>query len=156
MLIQPSNRPPAHPTRPGGRGVALLVPEPAVWVRLASGRQAAGQLQQELATSTAGTVVAATAAAPGGRGRLRRVLKRAGVEITHEYVLLPSVDAPVLIVEDSATALRWIWRNFVTVPPGVTRKAGPLHLAILLARRLPPGLHGALLPGRLTVGKVAG
>jgi hypothetical protein len=156
VLTQPPSRPHAQPSGLGGRGVALLVPESAVRVRLEPGRKAAAHLQQELATSAAGTVVAATATAPGARGRLRRALKQAGVEITHEYVLLPSLDAPVLIVEDSAAALRWIWRHFVTVPPGVTRKAGPLHLAILLARRLPPRAYGALIPGRLTVGRVAG
>ena len=154
MSPQPLAAADESPSWSSDRGLALVLPPSTLRIRLAAGRHGAAQLQRQLANTGAGTVVAATAGAPGSRRRLRQALTRAGVEVLHEYILLPSVDAPVVVVEDSTAALRWIWRNFVTVPPGATRTAGPMHLAILLSRRLPPRLLSALLPGRVAVGRV--
>ena len=134
--------------------LSVLVPDDCVRIRLTGGRSGTAIASRRFSEAPPGTVVAAADGRLGSRRRIRRMFRKAGIELVDEYVVLPSLDSPVMVVQDSSTTMLWSWRNYLTVPPGAARSAGPAYLAISLARRLPPGVLGALLPHRLTVGRV--
>jgi hypothetical protein len=134
--------------------LALVLPPGVLRIVCDTDRLTQGDAQRRLAAAPSGTVVAAMAVGLGGRRRVRRLFRRAQVRVTNEYIVLPSWERPVVIVEDSSATLSWIWHNFATVPPGATRSAGPAHVAIVVNRRLPPRLLGALVPSRVIVGRL--
>src|ERR1017187_5644366 len=57
---------------------------------------------------------------PGSRIRLRRRAARLGLEISREYVVLPSWHRAAFVVEDHPSTLAWAWANLATIPPGVS------------------------------------
>ena len=67
----------------------------------------------------------------GGR-QLRVLAWLAGLRTSAEYVALPSLTNPVVIIQRKRQALRFAARHVITVPPGITR----LHLAVWYAVRL--------------------
>jgi hypothetical protein len=89
------------------------------------------------------------------RRPLRRAARRVGLVIERELIVLPSVDRPLLVVDDSPSAIRLLWRSVALVPPGVTRGGGALGLALRLARMAPTPLTGLLPPGRVLLGRMA-
>lgn len=112
---------------------------------------AAGELRRQ----PAGTPVALVADLPFSRWRLRRLARRAGVTIERELVVLPGTRRVVAIADDTETAVRHLWDNVATVPPGLVLAALPAALALRVARRLPWTVTGALAPGRVLIGRRA-
>jgi hypothetical protein len=88
----------------------------------------------------------------GGRRRLRRVARRAGLAVDAEYVALPSLATPVALTQVRPGPLRWTARTVLTVPSGVTRLHQPAWLAIRLVRAV-PRLLGVPAGGRVLVGR---
>jgi hypothetical protein len=88
----------------------------------------------------------------GGRRRLRRVARRAGLAVHAEYVALPSLATPVALTQVRPGPLRWTARTVLTVPSGVTRAHRPAWAAIRLVRAV-PRLLGLPAGGRVLVGR---
>lgn len=105
-------------------------------------------------TYAPGTSVALTSDRPFNRGRLRRVAHRAGLSIERELLVLPSLDHPILVVDDVEPAVRHLWSSLATVPPGLVLTAVPAAAALRMARALPWSWTGAAAPGRVVLGSV--
>jgi hypothetical protein len=105
--------------------------------------------------------VAAVRALPAGRGVVLRgsrssvneVARAARVRIARELIALPSAAAPAYLVEDDAAPLALLCAEFLSVPPGLVRLAGPagvlLRVGALAARSR---LARHLLRSRIAVG----
>ncbi|GAA3121624.1 hypothetical protein JOF29_006655 [Kribbella aluminosa] len=89
---------------------------------------------------------------PRSRHRLRRTAKELGVVLEREFVVLPTLDRPMVVVDDVEEAVRYFWTAVATVPPGFAF-AVPASAALGLARRAPWRWTGALAPARVVVGR---
>ena len=58
----------------------------------------------------------------------------------------------IVVVEDTADALRWACRSLVAPPPGVTRTHALIDAGVKFLRRR-PGAAGVLAAGRVVVGR---
>jgi hypothetical protein len=121
----------------------LLVPADTVVVTVDQRRSALAQLRA-LPTPTRVALV-------GGR-RLHRLAKRGGVVIDAEYVVLPSLAAPVAITQIAREPLQWTTSTVLTVPSGVTRLHAPIWFAVRAVRSLPRLLSWAPAGDRIVVG----
>jgi hypothetical protein len=89
---------------------------------------------------------------PGSRIRLRRQAARLGLQISREYVVLPSWGRASFLVEDHPTTLAWLWATLATIPPGVSRGSLLAEAAVRGGRRAPVlALAGSLAPGRVVI-----
>lgn len=104
----------------------------------------------ELAGIPRGTSVAIVDAKTWARRRCRRISHSAAIEIEREYVVLPTLREPLVVVEDDRAALRWLVDHQLTAPPGWP---ATISLAVKAARFVPPWLFGALVPGRVVIGR---
>lgn len=89
---------------------------------------------------------------PGSRLRLRRRAARLSLQISREYVVLPSWHRAFLVVEDHPSTFAWAWANLATIPPGLSRGS---WLAEVVVRggcnvRL-QAQAGNLVPGRVVI-----
>ena len=99
-----------------------------------------------------GSRVVLTDDRPGGRIRLRRKAARLGLEISREYVVLPSWRRASFVVEDHPTTLGWLWATLATVPPGVSRGSLLAEAAVRGGRnRLVLAVVGSVAPGRVVI-----
>lgn len=101
----------------------------------------------------AGTAFCLVLDAPGSRRRLRRLARRAGLEVDRELLVLPSTSTPVVVLDDSAAPVAHLWQHVATVPPGVTRGWLLATVALRLLRRMPWQWTGALVPGRVVIAR---
>jgi hypothetical protein len=104
---------------------------------------------------------AALRALPAGRGVVLRgssfsvneVARAARVRIVRELIALPSATTPAYLVEDDAAPLALLCGEFLSVPPGLVRLAGPagvlLRVGAIAARSR---LARHLLHSRIAVG----
>jgi hypothetical protein len=100
----------------------------------------------------AGSAVVLTDDRPGSRMRLRRKAARLGLQVSGEYVVLPSWHRPSFVVEDHPEALAWLWRTMATVPPGVSRGSLLAEAAVRAGRRsLVLSMVGSVAPGRVVI-----
>jgi hypothetical protein len=131
-----------------------VVPASTTWVRVPSTRTERAETADRLRRMPPGTTIVLADPRPGSRRRSRVLARRSGVRIERELLAIPSVETPVYAVEDVAPAVASFWNSFVTVPAGVTASALPVTLAIRLVAVLRAwGLIGAIVPGRVTVGR---
>lgn len=100
----------------------------------------------------AGTSVALVSGSPWARARLRRRARRAGIRIDRELIVLPTTASPIVVLDNSESAVQHFWSSVAAVPPGVTWAGAPASLALLLARRAPWRLTAAVAPGRVMIG----
>jgi hypothetical protein len=99
-----------------------------------------------------GSTVVLTDDRPGGRMRLRRKAARLGLQISREYVVLPSWRRPFFVVEDHPTTLAWLWTTLATIPPGVSRGSLLAEGALRVGRhRLVLAVVGSVAPGRVVI-----
>ncbi len=106
-----------------------------------------------LRTLEAGTPVAVCLDGPLARRRLRRLARRAALQIDRELIAVPRTARPIAVFDDEETAVRHFWSSIVTVPPGVSGLAPLLTLALCGARRLPWSWTGAITPARVIIGR---
>ena len=100
----------------------------------------------------AGSAVILTDDRPGGRIRLRRRAARLGLQISREYVVLPSWRRPSFVVEDDPKTLAWLWTTMATVPPGVSRASLLAEAAVRAGRHpLLLAVVGSVAPGRVVI-----
>jgi hypothetical protein len=101
-----------------------------------------------------GTPVVLSAPAPMAAGRCRRFASRAGIEILHEYIALPSAASPAYLVEDSPASSA-LFVQAILVPPPRSIWSAPAEMALMHARRRadPGRLLRTLAPGRIVVGR---
>lgn len=92
-----------------------------------------------------------TVALIGGR-RLRRLARRARLEVRAEYLALPSIRTPVAVTECRPQAMRYTARTILTVPSGVTRQHLAVWLAVRLIQALPQLIARTPVGDRLLVG----
>jgi len=82
--------------------------------------------------------IAAARAVPAGRGIVLRgstssvkaVARAARIRIVRELIALPSTTAPAYLVEDDAVPLALLCAEFLSVPPGLVRLAGPADVLL--------------------------
>lgn len=130
----------------------MVVPEEAVRFDVppsADGRRA---LQAALARLPRGSWVALCDSGVAARRRSRRLAARAGVRVVREYLAIPSVAAPLYLVEDRPETLSYFWSRLLAFP-----FAEPALALAELGRGLVRSLGvtrwtGWLGTGRLTVG----
>lgn len=135
-------------------GWRLMLPDVQTMLLARPGPTAARAICRRLAALPPGTAVVLVDDLPGSRRRTRRLAARAGVTVEREYAVLPRLASAVLVVEDTPATVSWATRTLLAVPPGTTRLAGPLDLAVRVLRRwAPPWLLGALAPGRVLLGR---
>ena len=107
-----------------------------------------------IAALPSGSSVVLTDDRPGGRIRLRRRAARLGLEISREYVVLPSWRRPSFVVEDDPTTLAWLWTTMATVPPGVSRGSLLAEAAVRAGRNwLVLAVVGSVAPGRVVIAR---
>ncbi|MFC5264786.1 hypothetical protein ACFPJ1_21950 [Kribbella qitaiheensis] len=90
---------------------------------------------------------------PFSRRRLRRTAQRLSIEIEREFIVLPSLRHPLVLIDDTEAAVRHFWTAIATVPPGLAITAVPASALLALARSLPWSWTGAASPGRALVGR---
>jgi hypothetical protein len=90
---------------------------------------------------------------PFSRRRMRRVARELGVVLEREFVVVPSVDRPLVVVDDTREAIRHFWTAVATVPPGLTLATVPASALLGLARLAPWRWTGAVAPGRVVIGR---
>jgi hypothetical protein len=90
---------------------------------------------------------------PFSRRRLRRLARELSIEIEREFVVLPTLGRPIVLIDDTEPAVRHFWTTIATVPPGLAASAVPASALLSLARRLPWSWTGAAAPGRALVGR---
>jgi len=99
-----------------------------------------------------GSAVVLTDDRPGGRIRLRRKAARLGLQISREYIVLPSWRRPSFVVEDDPKTLAWLWTTMATVPPGVSRGSLLAEAAVRAGRRSRVlSVVGGVAPGRIVI-----
>ncbi|GAB3255520.1 hypothetical protein GCM10027425_15640 [Alteromonas gracilis] len=86
------------------------------------------------------------------RARLRRLARRAGIEIERELIVLPTLASAVVVLDDAPEAVAAFWERIAATPPGVARAHGAADLGVRVARRLPWQVTGAVAPGRVLLG----
>ncbi|TDO48920.1 hypothetical protein EV651_12244 [Kribbella sp. VKM Ac-2571] len=86
------------------------------------------------------------------RRRLRRTARELGVVLEREFVVLPTLDRPMVVVDDVEEAIKYFWTAVATVPPGFAF-ALPASACLGLARLAPWRWTGALAPARVVVGR---
>lgn len=138
-------------TTPGQRW-RLLAPAGAVAVSIPRGLRTIRRTAAQLRALPAGTPVVLLDHRPGGRLRARRIAATGAIVVDREYVALPSLRRAIVLIEDTADALRWACRSLVAPPPGVTWTHAPMHAAIAMLRRR-PGVAASLAAGRVVVGR---
>jgi hypothetical protein len=138
-------------TIPGQRW-RLLAPSEAVAVDVRSGLLAVRRTAAELRALPAGTPVVLLDHRPGGRLRTRRIAATGAIVVDRQYVALPSLRRAIVVVEDTADALRWACWSLVAPPPGVTWAHAPAEVVVRFLRRRPRAA-GSLAAGRVVVGR---
>jgi hypothetical protein len=108
---------------------------------------------QRLRRLATGTRVAVSDDRLGSRWRLRRLARRGRLVVERELILLPSSTQPVAVVDDTPSAVSHFWRSVATVPPGLAFTALPAAALLSLVRRLPWSWTGAIVPGRVLIGR---
>lgn len=133
-----------------GDGWRHLLPAGTVQVRL-GGRPGVRALAT-LRGLPSGTPVALVDQHLLSSWRVRRLADRSGVAVHREYLALPSLRAPVFVVQDTPQAVQWVCTSLLTVPPGVATLAAPVQLALTAVRRR-VGWLPRLAPARVAVGE---
>lgn len=129
----------------------LVVPPDSLVVDLRSQPRRSLRAVRDLPT---GRSVAIFNSGIASRRRCRNFARRAGVELTREFLALPSARRPAFLVQDSENVVAYFFGRVLPVPPG-----GPLlSLAVDGLSRLTVALSlwpviGALYPGRLMLGR---
>jgi hypothetical protein len=90
---------------------------------------------------------------PFSRRRLRRLARTLSIEVEREFIVLPTLRRPLLLIDDTEAAVRHFWSAIATVPPGLALTALPATALLALARFLPWSWTGGIAPGRALVGR---
>ncbi|MFG1912004.1 hypothetical protein [Kribbella sp. NPDC048928] len=101
----------------------------------------------------AGRPVALMDQRPLSRRRLRQAARRLGVVVEREFVVLPTIARPMVVIDDVEEAIRHFWTAVATVPPGLAFSALPASALLGVARRSPWRWTGALAPARVVIGR---
>lgn len=90
---------------------------------------------------------------PFSRRRLQRLARTLSIEVEREFIVLPTLRHPLMLVDDTEAAVRYFWSAIATVPPGLAFTALPASALLAVARKLPWSWTGAAAPGRALVGR---
>ncbi len=90
---------------------------------------------------------------PFSRRRLRRLARGLGVVVEREFVVLPSLGRPMVVIDDVEEAVRHFWTAVATVPPGLALTALPASALLGVARIAPWRWTGAGAPARVVIGR---
>jgi hypothetical protein len=131
----------------------VVSPSGALRVDLPAPTRERRRLARAVRAVSPGTSVVLCAQGIDSRRRCRSFAREAGVVPEREYVALPSVRFPALLVENDAGPIRYAVACLVTSPPGTSPAAG---MGVALLRWVgvrAPRLVGAAAPGRMVVGR---
>jgi hypothetical protein len=90
---------------------------------------------------------------PFSRRRLRKLARQLSIAVEREFIVLPTLRRPIVLIDDTEAAVRHFWTAIATVPPGLAITALPASVLLGLARQLPWSWTGAAAPGRALVGR---
>jgi len=90
---------------------------------------------------------------PFSRRRLRRLARGLGVVVEREFIVIPSIGRPMVVIDDVEEAVRHFWTSVATVPPGLAITALPASALLGLARLAPWRWTGAAAPARVVIGR---
>lgn len=121
-------------------------------MEIPAGLLAVHRTAAELRALPHGTPVVLLDHRPGGRLRTRRIAATGAIVVDRQYVALPSLRRAIVVVEDTAEALRWACRSLVAPPPGVTWMHALVDAGVKFLRHR-PGTAGVLAAGRVVVGR---
>ena len=130
----------------------VLAPPGATVVSLMRPRKARQALSSDLRDLPPGSDVVILDQSPASRWRVKRYAARAGVVLERGYVAVPSLNRPLVLVQDRPNPLAHFVNEVMAVPPKPRRTR--LLVAALL--RLTSGRHwllGACAPARISVGR---
>ncbi len=134
---------------------SLLTEPGTLKVDLPGSAAAQRRLRQQISTLPAGTALILCCEAVGSRRRCRRFARDAGIELTREYLAIPSALAPTCYVEDAPQALRYFFSELLALPRGGAVKSALLSAATTAARLpFPWRALGAVAPTRVAVGRI--
>jgi hypothetical protein len=134
----------------GAPEAVRLITEPGDLILAPRGRDAA----RGIGALASGARVVLGDDRPGSRIRLRRRAARLGLEISREYVVLPSWHHATFVVEDHPSTLAWAWANLATIPPGLSHGSFLAEAALRGGRhRLVQALVGTVVPGRAVIAR---
>lgn len=125
----------------------------SVRIDVARGRGGARAAVADARRLSAGTAVVLVVPAPGSTRRARHIAAAAGVDVSREYLALPSATAPAYLIENAPGPFRVFVDNVLGSPSGGV--AGRLQdLAVAVIRRTRPRrLIGMLGAGSVAVGR---
>lgn len=127
----------------------LLAPPDAVIIDIGRGDRGRRAAISALMSVDAGCAVALR----GGRAAMGRVARGGHVKIRRQLIPLPSLAHPLYLVEDDAESVYHLFANLLSVPPGVSRMAGPLDAALRISARATRSRWvRRLFPWRIAVG----
>jgi aminoglycoside phosphotransferase len=133
----------------------LVAPAGTLRFDLPASSSARRRLALHLRTLPAGATIVLRCVALGSRWRCRRFARDAGVELVREYVAVPSIDPPTCYVEDSPSALRYFFRQLLTLPRGGAALSFALEAIKWIAGlSVPAGMAGSLAPIRIALGRI--
>lgn len=101
-----------------------------------------------------GTPVCLVEDRPFARRRLQRVVRDSGLRVERELVAVPTTRRPIVLFDDEQGAVRHFWNSVATVPPGLAWTALPAAALLRVTRLLPWSWTGALVPGRVVIGRM--
>ena len=133
----------------------MVAPEETVRFDVPSSAAERQALQETLCGLPSGSWVALFDSGISARRRSRRLAARAGVRVTREYLAVPSVAAPLYLVEDRPETLSYFWSRllvFPFTPPALVLAELVRDIGRSIGMTRWPGWLG---PGRLTVGRRA-
>jgi len=87
------------------------------------------------------------------RRRLRKLARQLSIVVEREFIVLPTLRQPIVLIDDTEAAVRHFWTAIATVPPGLAITALPTSVLLGLVRQLPWSWTGAAAPGRALVGR---
>ncbi len=141
----------------GSPTAATIVPAGAPWRWVAESSTTWASPHHDsvarLGPLPSGSPVAVCVSGPGNRSRLRRTGGRAEVCFDHVYLAVPTLRRPIVLVEDSSTAVQFFLTRVLTVPP--SRFPALASAAVSAARLVPASWLRRLAWSRIGVGSRA-
>jgi hypothetical protein len=131
-----------------------VAPEDSVRIDVPRSREGRRRARRRIEEVAPGTPIVLVGQSVGARRRCRRLARLTGVQLTREYVPVPSARSAAYLVEDAPGPWRYVWSAVVTIPPGSPIRAVATEALIRASRHLARwNVLGAVAPGRVAIGR---
>jgi hypothetical protein len=131
----------------------VLVPSGAPTVDVPRGFSARpGRGLPEIDVLPSQAAVVLVSRGPFSRARLQKAAGRTGIDIDHEYVVLPGLRSGRYVVEDDPDAVAVLWHTLAAPPPRLTLGTAAATALASLGRRWLPWRALGVVSARVAVG----